>query len=179
MQKALHTFFVFVLVVAAAAALTMTILPIPGGVELRVVQSGSMEPAITTGSVVLLRPTEAYQKRDIITYYVNGNDGTPVTHRVVANRIQGGEPYYTTQGDANDTKDSNEVSHSNVIGKVIFTVPVLGYLFDFVQQPIGFALIVGLPALLVIFDHINKIVRTMREHRNKSHSTTEEKEDIS
>ena len=56
------------LVAFAALALIVSALPIPGNYQFLVVRSGSMEPAIKQGAVVVVKPSNAYQIGDIITF---------------------------------------------------------------------------------------------------------------
>ncbi len=64
---------------------------------------------------------------------------------------------YQTQGDANEYVDGGTVLSDEIYGKVFFHIPFLGRLLDFVKTPIGFSLLIIIPALLVIFDEIKKI----------------------
>ena len=60
--------------------LATSFLPLPGNFKTFVVQSGSMEPAIRTGSLIFVKPMEKYVVGDI----VNIKDGkNSVTHRIV------------------------------------------------------------------------------------------------
>lgn len=102
------------------------ILPLVTGGSARSVRSGSMEPALPTGSLVLDRPVGADTLRvgDIATYV--RSDHQVVTHRIVAiQRTKTGETF-TFRGDANPTPDPQPVSAVNVQGRVWLHVPVLG-----------------------------------------------------
>lgn len=81
---------------------------LPGvfGVKPAVVLSGSMEPAIETGDLILLRDTDplALEKGDVICYL---SSGKAVTHRIVGITAgEDGRPRYVTQGDANSGRPS-------------------------------------------------------------------------
>lgn len=108
------------------------------------VQSGSMEPTIMTGDVIFVSAQESYMKNDVITF--KENDGRIVTHRIMD--VQSGA--FTTKGDANRTEDNGSVSPKNVIGKVFFTVPKLGYLVSFSRTLPGFVILIAVPSLLLI-----------------------------
>lgn len=108
------------------------------------VQSGSMEPNIMTGDVIFVSTQERYVKNDVITF--KENDGRIVTHRIVD--IQLGT--FTTKGDANRAEDNGSVPPKNVIGKVFFTVPKLGYLIAFSRTLPGFVILIAVPSLLLI-----------------------------
>jgi signal peptidase len=135
-------------------------------IEVKIVKSGSMEPAIKTGGIVTIRPVSEYKVGDVITFTSSGAD-IPTTHRIVGTEFLDGVTQFVTKGDANEERDTALVLPKDVVGKVLFTVPYLGFILDFARQPIGFGLLVGIPAFLIIFDEIDKIVREMRERRKK------------
>ena len=68
--------------------------------------SGSMEPAIPTGSLVYIKEMEPkdVQVDDVIAFYGTKDAASIITHRVVENRVLMGE--FITKGDANATKDA-------------------------------------------------------------------------
>jgi signal peptidase len=138
------------------------------GYEVLIVQSGSMEPAIWTGSVVVVRAQERYFPGDIITFNTGGADQIPTTHRVLTDTLEAGQLAYQTQGDANDAPDPQPVSGEAVRGRVIFAIPVLGYLLDFARQPIGFALLIGVPALVIVFEEVSTIYAALRERKSET-----------
>src|SRR4029079_14899624 len=72
-----------------------------------VVVSGSMEPAIPTGSIIYTLAENFYSKGDVIAFNINEK---VVSHRVLGVETVGNEIYYTTKGDANKTRDQNLVS---------------------------------------------------------------------
>ncbi len=150
-----------IMLVVIGALLALPLLPIPGNLQSRIVQSGSMEPAIKTGSVVFVLPAENYKEGDIITFGAPASD-TPTSHRVVSVRAEGGTRYYTTKGDANEDADPRDVPEGEVLGKVLFSIPFLGYVLVFAKTSLGFLLLVVLPALIVIGDEIRKMWREMR-----------------
>lgn len=123
------------------------------------VLSGSMQPEIPTGSVVYVAKVspENIKEGDVISYMLDNE--TVSTHRVV--QILKTEPYdnnpsgikYVVKGDANEKNDERPVMHSNVIGKVSFHIPALGYVSEFIKNPPGtyIAISAGLVLLVLIF----------------------------
>ena len=94
------------------------------GIEPRIILSGSMEPALKTGSVCFLKKSSRYsdvKEGDIIAYHL-GED-TLVIHRAAAIYPEGIE----TKGDANEVSDGIAVTEKNFAGKVLFSIPALGY----------------------------------------------------
>ncbi len=116
-----------------------------------------MQPAIKTGSVVVVKPQQDYKIGDIITFGAYSKTKTPVTHRIYDIKVEGGNPVYTTKGDANNAPDAAPVQKNTIIGSVLFSVPYVGYAVDYAKKPIGFALIIIIPALLIIADEVKKI----------------------
>lgn len=99
--------------------------------------SGSMEPAIPTGSLVYIRTMkpEEILEGDVIAFYGARDQASIITHRVVENRVLMGE--FITKGDANRTEDMNPVPYGNFIGKVVRSVPGAGKAAELLTSPAG------------------------------------------
>ena len=89
------------------------------------VVSGSMEPEIRVGSMVLVKEAdpEEIAPGDVIAFR-GSRDGSVVTHRVVANDTALQE--FTTKGDANEQEDMEPVPYSSLIGRVERHYPAVG-----------------------------------------------------
>lgn len=135
--------------------------------SIKTVLSGSMEPVIRVGSVIVVRPTGSYEIGDIITFETRRGSGIPTTHRIEDIRVEGGRPIYITKGDANPITDITEVREADIIGKTIFSIPYLGYMIEFVRKPMGFALVVILPATLVVISEVYKIYFQIKKKKTK------------
>jgi len=155
-------------IVAVALLLIVSVLPITGNYKVMTVISGSMEPKIKMGSVVVVKPAADYKIGDIITFGPYSKTKSPTTHRIYDIKVEGGQPVYITKGDANNAPDTREVSQKDVIGKVLFDVPYLGYAVDFAKKPIGFSLIIIVPAAVVIYDEIRKIYKEAKRLKRKT-----------
>lgn len=153
-------------IVLIALLLIFSTIPIPGNFETMVVQGGSMEPAIKVGSIVVVKPVEDYRINDIITFQRKGERDL-TTHRIVEMRVEKGDPIYTTQGDANNAPDMREVRSDEVVGKTLLAVPYLGYAVEFAKKPIGFALIIIVPAGVIIIDEVKKIIKEVKKNDGK------------
>ncbi len=152
---------------AAAFALLLSSYSVPGfNFRVLAVQSGSMEPAIHTGSVVIVAPQNDYKIGEIITFGELGETKIPITHRIHDIKIVNGESVFITKGDANDVPDKNETPRSEVKGKVLFSIPLLGYLINFIKKPLGFALVIIVPALWIVFGEIKKIIAEVKKEKN-------------
>ncbi len=118
------------------------------GIRAFVVSSGSMSPALRTGDLVFVRESSKYQKGDIITFIDSRNEY--ISHRIVKVEKKEGKTSFVTKGDANNSRDGSPVSPVNVMGRVSFSVPLIGIPIAFFHTRIGLSiLIVSIGALLI------------------------------
>jgi signal peptidase len=120
-----------------------------------------MSPAFEAGNIVLVRPLEpaAVQAGDIITYRDPDSERaeTIVTHRVIA--VKPTDPVsFITRGDANDADDPLPIPSGNLIGRVDYSVPYLGFLFNLVKTRNGILLLLIAPAVLIIVSELRKLM---------------------
>ena len=116
------------------------------GIRPYVVLSGSMEPAVHTGSLVFVNHNASFadvKKDDIITF--KSGDAT-VTHRVY--EVKDGR--VVTKGDANDEPDNKAVTADTFVGKDVYIVSKLGYLVQFLQSALGIVISGAIVVALVI-----------------------------
>ncbi len=165
------------LLLGVASLFLATMLPIPGNIEVKIVKSGSMEPTILTGSVVIVKPQASYRVGDIITFGEDTARQIPTTHRIIESAGDFSSITFTTKGDANEEQDPSPVGERDVIGKVIFAISYMGYVLDFARQPIGFTLMIGIPAGIIILDEIVRIFREVRGMRSAPAKRRDEDED--
>ncbi len=158
-------YIIIALIAVIAVLLIVSIFPITGNYKLMIVQSGSMEPAIKMGGIVMVKPMDDYKIGDVISFGKVTKIKTPTTHRIHDIKVTGGEPYYITKGDANNAPDIKEITKKDILGKVLFSVPFIGYAVDFAKKPIGFALIIIVPAAIIIFDEIKKIYGEVKKKK--------------
>lgn len=126
------------------------------GLQVFTILSGSMEPTYHTGSIIYVKeidPSEI-EAGTPITFMLN--EDTIATHRVVEVVPDEDDPSvlrFRTKGDANDSVDGNLVHYKNVIGTPVFTIPYLGYVASFVQNPPGmyYAIAFGVVLLALVF----------------------------
>jgi signal peptidase len=167
-------YYLFVAGIAVIALLLLTtMIPIPGNLQAKVVKSGSMEPSIKTGGIVFVHPSTSYEVGDIITFGKDTKTVIPTTHRIVKVNGNGSSKTFTTKGDANDVADPTDTRLGDVSGKVVFSVPYLGFVLDFARKPLGFSLLVGVPAVVIILEEIGKIIREARLIRRRKQLTNE------
>lgn len=114
-----------------------------------VVQTGSMEPTIPVGSLILIQEQDAYEVGDIVTYDSGGS--RPVTHRIIA--IDGDE--VITQGDANNAED-RPFDRAQIIGEVVYHSLGAGRLLYSLQSPVALCGLVALIGLIWLLPYLNK-----------------------
>ncbi len=146
-----------------------------------VIISPSMVPNINVyDAVVSMRvPTEKIEMYDVITFLSKDIDthGTPITHRVVGIvETEDGKIGYRTKGDNNNAEDNALIMEDEVIGKVLFRIPMIGYVRSFITSKLGWLLIVVLPCVGVIIYDIGKLVGII--NNSKAKSDDNEKENI-
>lgn len=145
----------FVLVIIVAVLMILSKFSI-GGLRVLTVKSGSMSPTIFTGSVAFVSPVKDYKIGDIITFRAQGEKEL-FTHRIAEVDQSTDQTYYRTKGDANDASDSYKVPQNGVVGKVFFSIPLLGYVIEFAKTPVGLILLIVIPATVIIYEEIRKI----------------------
>jgi len=157
-------YLVLALLIFIGGLIALSAISMPNGLRLFTVRSGSMNPTISVGSVVVVRPHQNYQKGDIITYKraedTNiDNPAITTTHRIVEVIKKEQEIFYSTKGDANNAPDGKLTPDPAVIGKVVFQIPFIGYPVDFAKKPVGFVVMIVIPATIIIYDEIISIKR--------------------
>ncbi len=140
--------------------LVISVFPISNNFKFLMVQSGSMRPEIKTGSVIFVKPTLEYKIEDVITF----NDvKETTTHRIHDMEVVSGELLYVTKGDANNRPDKKRVKEQDIVGKVFFSVPYIGYIVDIIKKPIGFLIIIFIPGIFIIQKEVRKILAEVKK----------------
>lgn len=142
--------------VAAATIVALGLLSITVGPRLLpyqalVVRSGSMSPAIPTGSVVFYSKVSADKVKvgDVIVFDKPGAQNEKVTHRVYKISNSSSGRYFTTKGDANGVPDDWRVPAVGTGWVASFHVPALGYVLAALQSTLARLLLLLIPALLL------------------------------
>jgi signal peptidase len=116
-----------------------------------VVYSGSMAPAISTGSVVVVKPVAAKSLNvgDVIAVRFE-ESGHLVTHRVQARQLVDGKWVFQTKGDANKFPDPQTFVVENAAGKVVLDIPWLGYAIVYASSPLARSVVVAILTYAVL-----------------------------
>ena len=137
------------------------------------VVSGSMEPEIAQGALIISQKTdiEDIEVGDIISFrsldaYMSGGI---VTHRVVAIHQKDGDRCFVTRGDANNSIDSFYVTRDNFVGKIIYHTTdgnFMTSLYGFLTDKNGFFIVVIVPVILltvvILQDNMRRIQKEIK-----------------
>lgn len=147
--NAITTVLVILIVILAVLLVGVRL----AGFQVFTVLSGSMEPTYHVGSLIYVKDVDYRQLEagDVITFMLDEN--TVATHRIIQVVPDEDEPEvlrYATQGDANDAPDGTLVHYKNVIGTPVFTIPKLGYVANYIQNPPGTYIAISGAAILLL-----------------------------
>jgi len=123
--------------------------------SLAIVRSSSMEPAMHAGALAVMLPVDAGDVKvgDIIAFEPPWDPDVIVSHRVIGVRYDE-QILFDTKGDATEDSDPYYVPARNVHGKVIFSIPYLGYgasyAVGYVRTWLGLVTLVCIPAAILV-----------------------------
>ncbi|MBR4868162.1 MAG: signal peptidase I, partial [Clostridia bacterium] len=124
------------------------------GYNIYYVMTGSMEPKYSSGDILLGKTAnpDILKQGDVITYI--GDEGEIVdkmiTHEIIEIQENNGVRQFITKGIANNLADP-PVDESQIQAKILFKIPLLGYVFSIANQKWGFFVVIVLPlAFLVV-----------------------------
>ena len=121
-----------------------------------IVISGSMQPAIEAGDLIIIKEQAEYEKSDIVTYR---KDLDLITHRIVDVDQSG----VVTKGDANSVSD-DPISPSDIEGKVVLRLPGAGNMILLLKKPTGILAVSGIVLLLYL---ISPVCQRFKQQRTK------------
>lgn len=142
-----------------------------------VVLTGSMLPEIVPNDVVITKKKspEELEVGDIITFI---SSDTRLSNIIVTHRIKEifqdpttGKYTYRTKGDANNTVDFALAEDHNIIGKVIFKIPKLGYVQEVLASKGGLIIFIFIPCLAVLSYDIVKLGKNACKKKKKRSTT--------
>lgn len=142
-----------------------------GGYSLFRVATGSMEPEMPIGSLLISEDTDIseIQTGDIVNFRTKetGMLGVIITHRVIDIHVDAnGTHYLETKGDANQYADGAYVEQSNLIGRVVYFTGegnVLAAIVQFLTSHLGFMICIVLPCLVIGIMVMRDTVGTMKK----------------
>jgi signal peptidase len=155
-------------------------LPSAFGLRDLTVLSGSMEPTISTGDVVVERQISPLDARlgDIVSFKDPEDASILITHRVQSMVVHDGVVSFVTKGDANTGVERWKVSADGTIGKVEYHVWHLGYLLSWIRGPLGRVVLVVVPALVLGAYELGRIWRPRPGAASEESDASEEPDDV-
>jgi len=165
MFKKICGFFSTLIVVCLVIVAIVLYLPLIIGGKSMAVLSGSMEPKIPVGSIVCTKAIEFDELKigDVISYQVNQD--VIVTHRI--NSIDRAKEEVVTKGDANNAVDGAPVTKDQIMGKVLYHLPYIGYISIYIKTPKGIMVVCGIVTLLILFNFLPEIFKKEEKDQNK------------
>jgi signal peptidase I len=157
--RALWIVAVWITLAVGAGIAAAVVVPAAAGMQPLTVMSGSMEPAIHTGDVIVDRKIPAANAKvgDVITFRDPENRQRLKTHRVYGMRIMDGTVHFTTKGDANNNVEKWQVPATGEVGRVGYRLWRLGYVTHWITSRFGRLALVVLPALLLGMFELKRI----------------------
>ena len=159
------TIFVSVLRASAGKA------PSVFGFSVLQVTSGSMEPEIPAGGIVVVRKAkpESLKVGDVISFYSNDVDisGKVNTHRIFEiKQSESGEKIFRTKGDANEYADTAAVFEIDLVGKMILNLgSVGGSVFDVLRNPTIILIFIVLPLIFITLGEAVNLAKLIAEYK--------------
>ena len=156
-------------VVLVFAVITFLLARVSGGTpavfgySIHRIETGSMEPALHVGDVILSKEVskpDEIKEGDIITFTNSARFGNRVvTHRVLVAPYEDaqGDTVLVTKGDANEI-DDGEMNFKGVRSKMLQKIGFLKKLYDFFFSPWGLIIFIGL-LILIFFDEVMNLIR--------------------
>lgn len=155
---------IYNLVLIAQSIITPNKTPNFLGIKTYAITSGSMEPNINIGDIVIVEEVDETDLKvgDVISYR---KGQTIITHRIAKIENSEGHNIYITKGDNNNTEDMENIEIDRIEGKVVLNISKIGYLAIFLKDKIVLISIVLCYILYII--HNNKIQKRKLLRREK------------
>lgn len=124
-----------------------------GGYCPLIVLTGSMEPEISDGDLIIVKQIDGkdVQVKDVIAFFdPESTSNSILTHRVIEVIDEDGKLSFRTKGDANNTEDRMAVSEEKLVGIYKSRIPGAGNIAMFMQSTAGLVICVILPLILLV-----------------------------
>ena len=168
-KKVVNTIFTVILIILIVLVIFLFVVRLSGnspsifGYHVFRVSSGSMEPVLMRGDVILVKAVNAeeIQNGDIITYKSKEGQmaGEMITHRVVTEpQVRDGMYYYQTRGDLEGASLDPIITFEQVEGKYIQKLPIIDKLYSFFFTPYGLIAFIFVIVALFGYEMISLIL---------------------
>ncbi len=142
------------------------------GYKFFIVLSDSMKPEFQAGDVIITKvidePSEL-KVGDVITFYSidPASYGEIITHEIQEKTTYESKDAFTTKGTNVNQPDEYPALVNNVIGEYSFSLPKMGYLFQFLKTPLGYFTLILTPFLLIMLYNGTKFVKVFKEYKKE------------
>ena len=130
--------------------------------------SGSMQPALQIGDVIIIKKANNYAEKDIITY---DNGLTTITHRIKS--IDGDE--IITEGDANDAPDK-PITKDRILGKYFFRISTFSVFSIMLTGKTIYLIMVLVLFAILLFAISDRVTINLEYRRNNFKKVIKEKD---
>jgi len=138
-----------------------------------VVSSGSMVPTLEVGDIIIVNGNAGFDDlvdEEIIVFHEPGFGSKVIVHRI-ENILDDSTREIITKGDHNAVVDKWRVTDEDYIGKVILSIPKVGYLTTFLAPPLNYIVIVLVIAIIFVLE-IN--TKKPQDEQNEEESNVEQ-----
>lgn len=129
----------------------------------------SMVPVLNRGDAVFVKETdfETLNEGDIVT--VSFQDGSGFfTHRIISIDYEAG--MFKTKGDANENEDPQASMAEQIVGKVWYSVPILGYISIFISSLNLIKISVILAIVVIVLITLTTIIQKKKNTESRGGS---------
>lgn len=152
-----------ILAVVTAISVVFVLFNVVTGTKGYAVTSDSMADRLVRGDAVFSKAVsfEELKAGDIITVRV-GEAGF-FTHRIV--EIDSEKRTVTTKGDANDSNDPMDTKESDIVGRMWYSIPYIGYLSIIFSGKSSIKLLIALVVIAAVLIALNTVISKSKKTR--------------
>lgn len=140
------------------------------GYSLLKVSTGSMEPTLQTGSIIIVKATDAddIKTGDIICFYSRDPNiyGIPNTHRVNEITEDNGRRVFVTKGDANYEVDEYLVYDEDIVGAYVTDITASEKVASVIASRYFYFFVLLIPLCLVVFFEAMNVSKAVRDKKS-------------
>lgn len=166
--KIIKILLVAIIVTITATLIIMKVMgetPAFFGYNFYYIASGSMEPSLQTGDIILSKKVDYAQLKvsDVITY--QGQSGELkdklITHQIVKMYEDGGQKWIVTKGSANAVEDP-PITQEQVLSVMKTKLLFVGQILKLINTPFGFLVFIILPLVILLVNEIAALVNAFK-----------------
>jgi signal peptidase len=167
--RILRVFGLFLAGIAATIAAAIAI-PLAFGMHSFTVLSGSMEPTISTGDVIVVKTISPLEAKvgDVVSFRDPDNPNRLLSHRVIQMRVMPEGVAFVTKGDANTGVERWQIARNGTIGKAEYKIPKIGYATNRLGSKFGRLLFLVLPLILLAGLELRRLWSTDEDDEKES-----------